>query len=101
MESAAIKSHEHEDCESTPRVLDVIDSEALGKETEPGVASAELEVIGLCRVVREPNKVFEVRTLSAKPLRTPSTTGAGPHPSSKHENSFIGKVTCSLPFSTS
>lgn len=32
----------HEDIEAIPQVLDVI--KALGKETEPGVASAELKV---------------------------------------------------------
>jgi RHO1 GDP-GTP exchange protein 1/2 len=32
----------HEDCEAIPQVLEII--KALGKETEPGVASAELKV---------------------------------------------------------
>jgi hypothetical protein len=58
------------------------------------------EAIGLRNVVQESNKVFEIETLSADTFLNPSMTAAGPSPAWNHENSFTGKVTCSVPFST-
>ncbi|THH28375.1 hypothetical protein EUX98_g5825 [Antrodiella citrinella] len=60
------------------------------------------EAIGLRKVVQESNKVFEVETLSADTFIAPAL---GP-PSSNgqawnHENAYTGKVTCSVPFTTS
>jgi RHO1 GDP-GTP exchange protein 1/2 len=57
------------------------------------------EAIGLRKVVQESNKVFEVETLSADTFLNPSMTPAGPSPAWNHENSYTGKVTCSVPFS--
>lgn len=58
------------------------------------------EATGLRKIVQESNKVFEVETLSADTFLIPSMISAGPNPSWNLENSFTGKVTCSVPFST-
>jgi RHO1 GDP-GTP exchange protein 1/2 len=58
------------------------------------------EALGLRKVVQESNKVFEIETLSADTFLVPSMMAAGvSSPSWNHENSFTGKVTCSVPFS--
>ncbi|KAA1475511.1 Dbl-like domain-containing protein [Dentipellis sp. KUC8613] len=57
------------------------------------------EAIGLRKVVQESNKVFEVETLSADTFLMPSLA-APTNTSWNSENSFTGKVTCSVPFTT-
>jgi hypothetical protein len=57
------------------------------------------EAIGLREVVQESNKVFEMETLSMETFLVPSITAGATSPSWNHENSFTGKVTCSVPFS--
>jgi len=57
------------------------------------------EAIGLRKVVQESNKVFEVETLSMDTFLVPSIRAGAPTPAWSHENSFTGKVTCSVPFS--
>jgi hypothetical protein len=57
------------------------------------------EAIGLRKVVQESNKVFEIETLSADTFLVPSMMAGVSSPSWNHENSFTGKVTCSVPFS--
>lgn len=60
------------------------------------------EAIGLRKVVQESNKVFEVETLSADTFLVPSNLQAnGGSQGWNHENAYTGKVTCSVPFSTS
>jgi RHO1 GDP-GTP exchange protein 1/2 len=59
------------------------------------------EAIGLRKVVQESNKVFEVETLSTDTFLVPSMMAGVASPSWNHENSFTGKVTCSVPFSVS
>jgi RHO1 GDP-GTP exchange protein 1/2 len=56
------------------------------------------EAIGLRKVVQESNKVFEIETLSADTFLVPSMLAGATTPSWNHENSFTGKVTCSVPF---
>ncbi len=56
------------------------------------------EAVGLRKVVQESNKVFEIETLSAETFLVPSML-AGTSPSYNLENSFTGRVTCSVPFS--
>jgi len=58
------------------------------------------EAIGLRKVVQESNKVFEIETLSMDTFLVPSMLAGTTTPSWSHENSFTGKVTCSVPFST-
>lgn len=61
------------------------------------------EAVGLRKVVQESNKVFEIETLSMDTFLVPTMLpggasgagGVGP----AYENSFTGKVTCSVPFS--
>lgn len=57
------------------------------------------EAMGLRKVVQESNKVFEVETLSSDTFLVPSITSGQAAPSWNLENSFTGKVTCSVPFS--
>ena len=57
------------------------------------------EAIGLRKVVQESNKVFEVETLSVDTFLVPAIRAGVPAPAWSHENSFTGKVTCSVPFS--
>jgi hypothetical protein len=57
------------------------------------------EAIGLRKVVQESNKVFEIETLSIDTFLVPSIRAGTPGPTWSHENSFTGKVTCSVPFS--
>ncbi|TCD61525.1 hypothetical protein EIP91_008286 [Steccherinum ochraceum] len=60
------------------------------------------EAIGLRKVVQESNKVFEVETLSADTFVAPSLGLPNANGQSySHENAFTGKVTCSVPFTTS
>jgi RHO1 GDP-GTP exchange protein 1/2 len=56
------------------------------------------EAIGLRKVVQESNKVFEIETLSTDTFLVPSMLAGAATPSWNHENSFTGKVTCSVPF---
>ncbi|KAG7094229.1 hypothetical protein E1B28_007835 [Marasmius oreades] len=58
------------------------------------------EALGLRQVVQEANKVFEIETLSADTFLIPSVTGQNAPPAWNQENSFTGKVTCSVPFNT-
>lgn len=57
------------------------------------------EAIGLRKVVQESNKVFEVETLSSDTFVVPSMLAQPTNQSWNQENSFTGKVTCSVPFS--
>jgi RHO1 GDP-GTP exchange protein 1/2 len=57
------------------------------------------EAIGLRKVVQESNKVFEVETLSSDTFVVPSMPSPSTSQSWDTENSFTGKVTCSVPFS--
>lgn len=59
------------------------------------------EAIGLRKVVQESNKVFEVETLSADTFLVPSILPGASAQGWTHENAYTGKVTCSVPFSTS
>ncbi|OBZ74126.1 Rho1 guanine nucleotide exchange factor 1 [Grifola frondosa] len=59
------------------------------------------EAIGLRKVVQESNKVFEIETLSADTFLVPSMMSGSGNTSWNHENAFTGKVTCSVPFTTS
>jgi hypothetical protein len=56
------------------------------------------EAIGLRKVVQESNKVFEIETLSTDTFLVPSMQAGASTPSWNQENSFTGKVTCSVPF---
>lgn len=57
------------------------------------------EAIGLRKVVQESNKVFEMEPLSTDTFLVPAISASATAPSWNHENSFTGKVTCSVPFS--
>ena len=57
------------------------------------------EALGLRKVVQESNKVFEVETLSADTFLVPSVMAGTPAPGWNQDNTFTGKVTCSVPFS--
>ncbi|KAJ7105112.1 Dbl-like domain-containing protein [Mycena crocata] len=57
------------------------------------------EALGLRRVVQESNKVFELETLSTDTFLVPSLV-TPPTAPAYHENSLTGKVTCSVPFTT-
>lgn len=57
------------------------------------------EAIGLRKVSKESNKVFEMKTLSADTFFTP-TLQANPGSFASDGGIFTGKVTCSIPFST-
>ena len=59
------------------------------------------EAIGLRKVVQESNKVFEVETLSADTFLAPSPLSNAGGQAWTHEGAFTGKVTCSVPFTTS
>ncbi|KAL4266658.1 hypothetical protein AB1N83_002482 [Pleurotus pulmonarius] len=58
------------------------------------------EALGLRKVVQESNKVFEVETLSADTFLVPSLVNGATSPAWTTENSFTGKVSCSVPFTT-
>ncbi|KAF8548709.1 Dbl homology domain-containing protein [Imleria badia] len=58
------------------------------------------EAIGLRKVVQESNKVFEMEPLSTDTFFVPAISASATAPSWNHENSFTGKVTCSVPFTT-
>jgi hypothetical protein len=58
------------------------------------------EATGLRQVVQESNKVFEIETLSTDTFLVPSMLAGAAAPTWNHENSFTGKVTCSVPFGT-
>ncbi|KAF7971187.1 hypothetical protein HWV62_21862 [Athelia sp. TMB] len=58
------------------------------------------EATGLRKVVQESNKVFEIETLSTDTFLVPSMLAGANTPSWNQENSFTGKVTCSVPFAT-
>jgi hypothetical protein len=58
------------------------------------------EATGLRNVVQESNKVFEIETLSIDTFVLPAIRPGAPPPTWSHENSFTGKVTCSVPFSS-
>ncbi|KAG8221089.1 hypothetical protein J3R82DRAFT_2607 [Butyriboletus roseoflavus] len=58
------------------------------------------EAIGLRKVVQESNKVFEMEPLSTDTFFIPAISVSTTAPSWNHENSFTGKVTCSVPFTT-
>ncbi|ETW78805.1 GDP/GTP exchange-like protein [Heterobasidion irregulare TC 32-1] len=58
------------------------------------------EAIGLRKVVQESNRVFEVETLSTDTFLVPSALAQPANSSWNSENSFTGKVTCSVPFTT-
>ncbi|KZT25369.1 Dbl-like domain-containing protein [Neolentinus lepideus HHB14362 ss-1] len=58
------------------------------------------EAIGLRKVVQESNKVFEIDTLSTDTFLVPSILAGPTNPSWNNENTFTGKVTCSVPFTT-
>jgi len=66
------------------------------------------EALGLRKAVQENNKVFEVGTLSDETFLVPTLIGNGSGdkggangavPAWNHENSFTGKVTCTVPLS--
>lgn len=57
------------------------------------------EALGLRKVVQESNKVFEVETLSTDTFLVPAMMPGAPAPAWNQDNSFTGKVTCSVPFS--
>lgn len=76
--------------------LNTIYAESAATRTE---WKAKLEeAIGLRKVVQESNKVFEIETLSADTFLVPSVLTGAATPSWSHENSFTGRVTCSVPF---
>ncbi|KAF5386380.1 hypothetical protein D9757_006718 [Collybiopsis confluens] len=61
------------------------------------------EAIGLRKVVQESNKVFEIETLSTDTFLAPTMIGGGPQAANvgpSYDNTFTGKVTCSVPFNT-
>jgi hypothetical protein len=58
------------------------------------------EAIGVRKVVQESNKVFEMEPLSTDTFFVPAISASTTAPSWNHENSFTGKVTCSVPFTT-
>lgn len=58
------------------------------------------EALVIRKVVQESNKVFEVETLSSDTFLVPAMVGGPASPPAwNQENSFTGKVTCSVPFS--
>ncbi|KAF7371040.1 hypothetical protein MSAN_00738200 [Mycena sanguinolenta] len=57
------------------------------------------EALGLRHVVQESNKVFELEMLSTDTFLVPSLVTPATQPA-YHENSLTGKVTCSVPFTT-
>ena len=57
------------------------------------------EAIGLRKMVQESNNVFEVVPLSSNTFVVPSMVGAPTSHSWNMDNTFTGKVTCSVPFS--
>lgn len=59
------------------------------------------EALGLRRVVQESNKIFEVESLSSDTFLVPSPMAGAPSPAWNQDNAFTGRVTCSVPFTTS
>lgn len=59
------------------------------------------EAIGLRKVVQESNKVFEIETLSTDTFLAPSIMAGPSAPAWNSDQTFTGKVTCSIPFSES
>ncbi|KAF5373357.1 hypothetical protein D9615_007366 [Tricholomella constricta] len=59
------------------------------------------EALGLRQVVQESNKAFEVETLSSDTFLVPSMAANANSPGWNQDNAFTGKVTCSVPFTTS
>lgn len=57
------------------------------------------EALALRKIVQESNKVFEMEALSTETFYVPPLSANTTAPSWNHENSFTGKVTCSVPFS--
>jgi RHO1 GDP-GTP exchange protein 1/2 len=57
------------------------------------------EAMGLRRAVQESNKVFELETLSMDTFLVSPAGPGGQSAAWTQENSFTGKVTCSVPFS--
>lgn len=58
------------------------------------------EALALRKIVQESNKVFEMEALSTETFYVPPLSANTTAPSWNHENSFTGKVTCSVPFTT-
>ncbi|KAK0436935.1 CNH domain-containing protein [Armillaria borealis] len=59
------------------------------------------EALVIRKVVQESNKVFEIETLSSDTFLVPAMVGGPTSPPAwNQENSFTGKVTCSVPFNT-
>ncbi|KAF5318404.1 hypothetical protein D9611_013915 [Ephemerocybe angulata] len=58
------------------------------------------DAIGLRKVVQESNKAFEVETLSSDTFLMPLYASASQGPAWEQSNTFTGKVTCSVPFTT-
>lgn len=56
--------------------------------------------IGLRKVVQESNKAFEVETLSSETFLMPMYASVTQGPAWEQSNTFTGKVTCSVPFTT-
>ena len=59
------------------------------------------EAIGLRKIVQESNKMFEIETLSSDTFLIPSVMAGPSAPTWNNDNTFTGKVTCSIPFGTS
>jgi hypothetical protein len=57
------------------------------------------EAIRLWKVVHESNKVLEAETLTTDTFPVPSLLPSTANPSQNNDNTFTGKVTCSVPFS--
>ena len=55
--------------------------------------------VALRKVVQDSNKAFEVETLSADTFLMPLYANASQGPAWEQNNTFTGKVTCSVPFS--
>ncbi|RXW24807.1 hypothetical protein EST38_g1012 [Candolleomyces aberdarensis] len=56
--------------------------------------------VALRKVVQDSNKAFEVETLSADTFLMPLYANANQGPAWEQNNTFTGKVTCSVPFTT-
>ncbi|KAJ7708817.1 Dbl-like domain-containing protein [Mycena rosella] len=58
------------------------------------------EALGIRKVVQESNRVFEIETLSADTFLVPAVQVGPTSPQWNQDQSFTGKVTCSVPFNT-
>ncbi|TFK29596.1 hypothetical protein FA15DRAFT_663742 [Coprinopsis marcescibilis] len=56
--------------------------------------------IAIRKAVQESNQVFEVETLSSETFLIPTMANTNQGPAWEQNNTFTGKVTCSVPFST-